>query len=973
MNGSECRLKDIHELFYDTGIGKEGYSLIGQGQIDKILSGKAEERRALFDEAVGIVKFKRGKELAEKKLEEEQGNLARVQDIVTELEKQVEPLAKQSEKARKYLSYRDELVVLESTHFLKKLEVAEQVLQKLEEEERNVEASLKEDEEKQAVLTEAFSKLEAEREELDRKEQELSHSEEEERKQKESIEGDIVHLKESISGKESSSRHFHERVESLKKEASLSIGKMEDLTASLLTIRKRLEDFLIFETEEEQIKLDLELIDSTIKEAERIIQSSFYPDFLFDKERKEGKEKSVLSEQSVDFRETEEEMRKLKKEGEEKQLALSHSEKNRSEKEKLLQEEKQKLQDLLRSKERCRIQWENLRNLAERYEGFGQAVRVSMKEKERENGLIGVVADLLKTRKEYELALETTLAGSLQNLVCEEEGTAKRLLEKLKREKLGRATFLPMSSIRKERDNRYDSIKGEPGLIGVFSDFVTVPESCRGLEQYLLSKVLLVDSLDHALMIARKYKHSLRIVTLDGELLQAGGALSGGAYRNSSSLIGRKREIEDLEKKLESLQKEENLQREKLLQHEEEWDKLKRKEEEDREEILHLDRLYREKNLRLQGSVQAERQTLSARVDFLSEQLHEYSEKIEQNFSNQLDLEEENKSTAGMVEEEQRKIQFLEQKMQDFRTKEAERKAERIALKERRTSISEEEKAFYRKKEGMQEDLLEKEKEKLRLSHQREKIEERSAQSASDLFEEYGIGVSQAKQYFDEVLSENPALLSIIQEKKAAMKGLGSINLDSIEQYTEVKDRYEFLRKQVEDLLQSEISLREIIKDLDSGMRKQFHENFHKIQERFNEVFRVLFGGGSGRIEIDDREDLLESGISIIAEPPGKKLQNMMQLSGGEKALTAISLLFALQSLKPSPFCLLDEIEAALDDSNVVRFAKYLHHLTENTQFIVITHRRGTMESADRLFGVTMQEKGISTLVSVDLVEEQLE
>lgn len=360
-------------------------------------------------------------------------------------------------------------------------------------------------------------------------------------------------------------------------------------------------------------------------------------------------------------------------------------------------------------------------------------------------------------------------------------------------------------------------------------------------------------------------------------------------------------------------------------------------------------------------------------MDFLSEQLHEYSEKIEQNFSNQLDLEEENKSTAGMVEEEQRKIQFLEQKMQDFRTKEAERKAERIALKERRTSISEEEKAFYRKKEGMQEDLLEKEKEKLRLSHQREKIEERSAQSASDLFEEYGIGVSQAKQYFDEVLSENPALLSIIQEKKAAMKGLGSINLDSIEQYTEVKDRYEFLRKQVEDLLQSEISLREIIKDLDSGMRKQFHENFHKIQERFNEVFRVLFGGGSGRIEIDDREDLLESGISIIAEPPGKKLQNMMQLSGGEKALTAISLLFALQSLKPSPFCLLDEIEAALDDSNVVRFAKYLHHLTENTQFIVITHRRGTMESADRLFGVTMQEKGISTLVSVDLVEEQLE
>ena len=336
-------------------------------------------------------------------------------------------------------------------------------------------------------------------------------------------------------------------------------------------------------------------------------------------------------------------------------------------------------------------------------------------------------------------------------------------------------------------------------------------------------------------------------------------------------------------------------------------------------------------------------------------------------------MEEENKNTAGSVEKDQTQIHALEEKIRALLEKEEKRKESLASLKNRRAEIAEEEKRFYKEKEGIQEELLQIEKEQLRLEHQKEKLEDQSAQSASQLFEDYGIGVSQAKQYFDENLSDNPALPSIIQEKKAEMKGLGSINLDSIEQYTEVKERYEFLKKQVEDLISSEESLREIIKDLDSGMRKQFHENFHKIQERFNEVFRVLFGGGSGKIEIDDSEDLLESGISIIAEPPGKKLQNMMQLSGGEKALTAISLLFALQSLKPSPFCLLDEIEAALDDSNVVRFAKYLHHLTKNTQFIVITHRRGTMESADCLFGVTMQEKGISTLVSVDLVEEHLQ
>ena len=945
LNGSECRLKDIHELFYDTGIGKEGYSLIGQGQIDKILSGKAEERRALFDEAVGIVKFKRRKDIAEKKLEEEQANLERIQDIVSELEKQVGPLEKQSEKARKYLSFRDELVVLESTHFLQKLQYTEKLLQKLEEAEKDLKATIEAEVKKQNALSESFKGLEEELLLLDEKEQEISRGNEEDESRKKTLEEEIVRLKEAISGKESSSRHFQERVNALKEEASSSIGKMEDLVSALLSMKKKFQSFLLFNTEEEKVKLDIQLIDSTISEAKQIIRSTFYPDFDFDEGIQEKEDAEASSEDAKNFHAIETEIRALKKEGEEKQEAFSHLQRKRADAEKTVTDKRASLQDFLHQKERHRIQLENLQNLAERYEGFGQAVRKCMQEKEREKGLIGVVADVLKTKPEYELALETTLSGSLQNLVTEEEATAKRLLEKLKREKLGRATFLPLSSIRKERDGRYDSVRGEKGLIGVFADFVEVPKSCAGLENYLLSKVLLVDNLDNALAIARKYKHSLRIVTLDGELLQAGGALSGGAYRNSSSLIGRKREIDELVETLKAMEREEGERRASLRREEDALQELSSIEAEKREEILNLDKLYREKLLTFQGTVNAERQTLSTRVDFLTEQLHDYGERLEKNFTDQMDLEEENKNTAGSVEKDQNQIHALEDKIRALLEKEEKRKESLSALKNRQ----------------------------LRLEHQKEKLEDQSAQSASQLFEDYGIGVSQAKQYFDENLSDNPALPSIIQDKKAEMKGLGSINLDSIEQYTEVKERYEFLRKQVEDLISSEESLREIIKDLDSGMRKQFHENFHKIQERFNEVFRVLFGGGSGKIEIDDSEDLLESGISIIAEPPGKKLQNMMQLSGGEKALTAISLLFALQSLKPSPFCLLDEIEAALDDSNVVRFAKYLHHLTKNTQFIVITHRRGTMESADRLFGVTMQEKGISTLVSVDLVEEHLQ
>ena len=547
------------------------------------------------------------------------------------------------------------------------------------------------------------------------------------------------------------------------------------------------------------------------------------------------------------------------------------------------------------------------------------------------------------------------------------------MIEMLKRERQGRASFLPLPSLRKNRDEKYDSLKKEAGVIGVFADLIKVPDSCKGLENYLLSRVLLVKSMEEALSLEKKYHHSLRIVTLEGELLQAGGAISGGAYKNNSSLMGRKREMEELKESIEKGKEACNTIRKAVEEKVKACNRLEQELSTKEEERHQQEKGISELELMLQAKMQLEYQTLSTKTDFLTEQMHGYSDALEKLFAEKFDLEEAEKQSKESVLHQEEEILKLQEKLSDGEKAFSERKESLQSIQEQKQKIAEKQKAYFAEKEKFAEAQLNQEKEALRLENQKEKLEEQSAKSAQYILEEYGLQFSEVKQYYREELCVDPALSKEIQEMKGNIRSLGPINLDSIQQFEEVSERYSFLHQQVEDLLASEKSLQEIIADLDRGMRKQFHENFSKIQVEFNKVFRVLFGGGQGRLEMEEGEDVLESGIRIVAEPPGKKLQNMMQLSGGEKALTAISLLFALQSLKPSPFCLLDEIEAALDDSNVVRFAEYLHHLIKNTQFIVITHRRGTMERADRLFGVTMQEKGISTLVSVDLVEDQLQ
>lgn len=974
LNDAECRLKDIHELFYDTGIGKEGYSLIGQGQIDKILSGKAEERRALFDEAVGIVKFKRRKDISQKKLEEEQANMERIQDILSELEKQLAPLERQSGKAKNYLQLRDKLLLYEANLFLLEMKEAEKGLEELAEKIENLSYYQKEEEEKQNRLTQAFLAMEREGDALEAEEQRIRQREEEYLSEKTEIEHRISQLREDISGKESSKKHFQEQIKKLKEESSRLLGKMEDLAATLFAMQEQFSSLLPFSKDKSEVQLDIDFIRSTIKEAERTIQNCVGNNFAFEEAPKLSKgEEENLGEQFLAFQEKEEELKKAKEAFQSLLQTMQGLSRELQEKRQELESEKSRLALQERAVENQSLRLDNLENLAERYEGFGNAVRFCMREKAGEKGLIGVVAELISVPKDYELALETVLGSGLQQLVCEDEGTAKRLIEKLKRERQGRASFLPLPSLRKNRDEKYDSLKKEAGVIGVFADLIKVPDSCKGLENYLLSRVLLVKSMEEALSLEKKYHHSLRIVTLEGELLQAGGAISGGAYKNNSSLMGRKREMEELKESIEKGKEACNTIRKAVEEKVKACNRLEQELSAKEEERHQQEKGISELELMLQAKMQLEYQTLSTKTDFLTEQMHGYSDALEKLFAEKFDLEEAEKQSKESVLHQEEEILKLQEMLSDGEKAFSDRKESLQSIQEQKQKIAEKQKAYFAEKEKFAEAQLNQEKEALRLENQKEKLEEQSAKSAQYILEEYGLQFSEVKQYYREELCEDPALSKEIQEMKGNIRSLGPINLDSIQQFEEVSERYSFLHQQVEDLLASEKSLQEIIADLDRGMRKQFHENFSKIQVEFNKVFRVLFGGGQGRLEMEEGEDVLESGIRIVAEPPGKKLQNMMQLSGGEKALTAISLLFALQSLKPSPFCLLDEIEAALDDSNVVRFAEYLHHLIKNTQFIVITHRRGTMERADRLFGVTMQEKGISTLVSVDLVEDQLQ
>lgn len=1072
INGTPCRLKDVNELFYDTGIGKEGYSIIGQGQIDKILSGKPEERRELFDEAAGIVKFKRRKAAAQTKLENEKQNLVRVNDILSELEKQVGPLEKQSEVAKVYLRKKEELKSLDINVFLLENKRLREQLASAEEKYNLASTELVETGEKYEGIKEEYERIQQEIESLDTAIEAAREQLTDTGLMRGKLEGEINVLKEQINSAHGSENHLNNRKAALEEE----IAGKEQEKQDILTDKKDT-DTQVQEIAEAaaKAKADLEAIQNKITELNNnieagkntiigelnqratikskmgrfdtmmeqinICKAELNSRLLRAKSDEAAREETVKKLEET-FETVTEELRQMTEQEAASELELGNIRENLTGLDAKLRETQTRFHQ-----EQSKL--EALTNITERYDGYGGSVKKVMEQKEKEKGIIGVVADIIQVEAKYETAIETALGGNIQNIVTDNEETAKHMIGFLKQNRLGRATFLPLTSITKPQEFKNPEALKEKGVIGMADELVGTEEEYRNVAKAMLGRIVVVDNVDNAVKIARKFDYGIRMVTLEGELLVPGGAISGGAFKNNSNLLGRRREMDELEKKVKKLSEDITTYNQKIEDTKSKRNKLRmdlealktemqRKSIEQNTARLNISqaRERMEEEAESAQSLKLEEQEIETKIFEIrsgkesitqelaaSEELEKTTQEQILGFQKELEscrLEESEASAhAGEWEVKVEKMrQALDYKQANVdriggeleraqaelneilealteNAQEVERKknnileiektiaashenqdASRKKLDEdlaKKEELSAKQKDFFRSREEMSERMNALDKEVYRLGEQKKKLEDGIEGQINYMWDEYEITLSDAAGLRNEEMNDLPVMKREISGLKDEIRKLGNVNVNAIEDYKNLMERYTFMKTQHDDLVEAEKTLEGIIEELDTAMRKQFTEKFAEISREFDKVFKELFGGGKGTLELMEDEDILEAGIRIIAQPPGKKLQNMMQLSGGEKALSAISLLFAIQNLKPSPFCLLDEIEAALDDSNVGRFAKYLHKLTKNTQFIVITHRRGTMEQVDRLYGITMQEKGVSTLVSVNLIDKDLD
>ncbi len=1071
INGVVSRLKDVNSLFFDTGIGKEGYSIIGQGQIERILSGKPEERRELFDEAAGIVKYKKNKATTEKSLESERENLARVNDILRELERQVGPLKEQSETARKYLIFKDELKKLDINAFLLDVDNNKEQLSDFEGKLAVVEedgARLRQEFE---LAKDEYERIEAELEDYNGKLDEVKNEIHEKKLSNQKCEGEINVIEQQIIASKQNSDSITEQIDKAKADIARYKEALDGYYEEKLKLDERLDeaDDVVDKANERYESLKNKIADAeseienskgeiieylneggtlkakvgrydTMLENIQLRKAQLNQRFLENKsdEEKYKAEKTLLDEKvgSIDEKKSSlnAELTRLKTALEENTNAINDNQSN--------------IRNYNNSIVSLGSKKEALRNLTERYDGYGNSIRRVMEQKVRFPGIVGVVADIIEVGKEYETAIETALGGSIQNIVTEDAETAKKMIAFLKQNKYGRATFLPIDTIA-VRQNMNSDAERENGVIGLASNLVSFDRKYQTIITHLLGRIYVVDNIDNAIRISRKYKQSLRIVTLEGELINPGGAMTGGTFKNSSNLLGRKRELDEIDEQIEEFKKKLDICEKQSVTLQADRDDIKNKRDlADKElqqlniegntyslnlnqanaKLSEIERIYAgigrenneiEKQIKdinankeeLYNSNRKQEDAvkeLEVRIDELEKQLvtdKKALEEAQENVSrlgiefntvkqqydfvlqnikrvktecqnadetlNSLNLRLSNGSdevrsltekineAKALVEENNRIIQIKEQKLKEY-----------AKAKEK---LNESHKEFFNKRDQLSEQINGLDKSAFKLNAAIERLSEQSENLNNYMWEEYELTYNSAADFKDDTLSDITSLKREITAVKSKIKQLGDVNVNAIEDYKQVSERYAFLKAQHDDITKAEENLLNIINELDRAMREQFAEKFKEIRIMFSKVFKELFGGGKADLELVDDEDILETGIKIHAQPPGKKLQNMMQLSGGEKSLTAIALLFAIQSLKPSPFCLLDEIEAALDDSNVKRFAKYLNKLTKDTQFIVITHRKGTMEAADILYGITMQEKGVSTLVSVSMIEGELD
>lgn len=1069
INGTPCRLKDVQELFMDTGVGREGYSIVGQGRIDEILSAKGEERRRIFEEAAGIVKYKTRKNEAAVKLEKERQNLLRVDDIIGELEGRLAPLEEQSEKAKEYLKLKERLKQAETASFCRNAEKMDSQLRALMENESNAGEEMTENLEKSAQAKEKASALREKAEQLETALREKTERISEIRQEIEKNEGEIRLREEQRQNDAANMARLQEGIAQKEKKKAENEAQQELYQSRMAALRLDMDS-----RQKELTALEEEYISLSSALTQEETRAESFKDEIFEHIRISTEAKGEISKREAmraQFQSRKEQLLAEKEYTESRleqfrvhSMALEQKEKEQKENAEFLEQEldaltqdrnhateqKRKAENSLYGQEtqiyETRSRLSLLMEMEKEQEGFYGSVKSLLKLPDKEaRGICGAVGQLLKVDEAYETAIEAALGGAVQNIVTRTEEDARDAIQYLKANRLGRATFLPVSAIRGRSLEGRPQILEETGVIGTAFDLVSCEEEYKQIALNLLGRILVVDELGRAVKLAQKYRRQYKLVTLEGDILNPGGAMTGGsAHKKTVHIFGRGREIRTLQEQLQSAEVQAEKLREKLMLADEDLQEIEqetvekkmelqavlltqssaeaerekaedeRKEVEEKLSLLCLEerqlaeqlenaeqeiqdfqekaelseRSMAEVNEQLsafQSNLSGEKEKRDTLTERMTQKKIELSNAGQQLYSMEetlLRLKEETERLAAELQADERQAahygesgsrrveqqEDLKQAALTLAEEEKRLQAECAALTEEKNEVSaqkeqaEEQAAEWKETAGKLENEL------FRIATRREKLEEEKQRIVAQMWDEYEMTLRMAQEY----MSAQPKMEDDrpVREWKAMIRELGDVNVGAIEQYKEVKERYGFLSAQREDILAAEEKLSEIIKELTERMESQFREQFALISENFGKVFREMFGGGRAYLRLTDTANVLESPIEIVAQPPGKNLQNMQLLSGGERALTAIAILFSILLLKPSPFCILDEIEAALDDSNVSRYAQYLKRFSKDTQFIVITHRKGTMEYADVMYGVTMQEKGVSKLISVDFTEE---
>ena len=1074
INRRSVRLKDVNELFMDTGLGREGYSIIGQGRIDEILSVKSADRREVFEEAAGISRFRHRKEEAERKLERTDENLVRINDKIGELELQVEPLRVQAEKTKKYNVLRDELKGLEISVWLETLERIRANSVKVK---ADCEAAIRQRDGAKAAVEGLYVRRDALADQMRDKDIEaegLRGKQSGLDEQVHACENSIALLKNDIKNNSANAQRIRQELEqqegragSLAAQIADGKGRLEEIRGEMAACRERI-DALNRDAQEvlgSAGSLNEEL--ASLQERERLETASAgearellsalaaAAQELYDREEKLGQELQEQEDKAAQARQALEDAQKeLDRVAEDRDAAKNviggYQMRLQSRRRKLDQaQERHRRLQMDENNLSARIKM--LSEMEKLYEGYSKAVKLVMGEAERGGlrGIRGPVASLIHVPDQYAVAIEIALGGAMQNLVAERDEDGKNAISYLKRRDGGRATFLPMNTIR-PADFRDRAVEREDGFVGMGDALISFDREYANIFSNLLGRVVIADSMDKAMAMARKFGHRFRIVTLDGQVLNAGGSMTGGSVSRSAGILSRANELERLNKQKDGLAADLKTASDELAKAQRELTAaqyeldaaagqlreaedavLKWSERADsasvqladlelRRQILAGDRAQvrrrMEENtantaqakarieelegsaaaLRSEGEAKAQGRTaLQDKVSALSEESARHSAKLaglegEQSALSQSigelerlrdDLSGDTANRTAMIGqfEQQndyllRRIQEEEERLQRLRTASQEGTAAIRRLNDEKLTLEGRRNQADRQARDKNNELNNMEREVANLENKASAAAVEECQLLDKLWESYELSHEAARAERVE-LESVPKAQRRIGELKRSISALGSINPDAVEEFARVNERYTYFTGQRDDVAKAKKELLDIIAQITGEMTAIFKEQFALIDQEFRKAFAELFGGGKAELLLDDPEDVLGCGIEIRAQPPGKTIQHMSSLSGGERALIAIALYFAILKVRPTPFCVMDEIEAALDESNVVRYARYMRRMSSKTQFIVITHRRGTMEEADVLYGVTMQEKGVSRMLTIDLndVEKELD